>query len=576
VHRIDGFEDLHEIGRGGFGVVYRARETAFDRPVAIKVLTAAALTPDGERRFRSELRALGALTGHPNIVTVHSAGTTGDDHPYLVMSFLPGGSLADRLERSGPCPWKEVLSHGVRLAGALESAHVRGILHRDIKPENVLVSPLGEPCLADFGIAKIQGGTETRTGQVAASLAHAPPEILDGKRPAAFSDVYSLASTLFALLHGAPAFLDTEDHSTAPMLMRIFTQPVPDLRVEGVPAAFCEVLERAMEKAPEHRPPSARAFGEELQDVEVSLGLAPTPMRVGDTIVLPQAVLDVADFGDTGAGVDLADADAVDGRGPGDATTAGQPARAPEPERDEERTPPPAAPITPVAPPAPADPVAAPEVAAADTGATTVHSSLSSGPQEERSTEPGDGRRTPLLVAAGMLLVALVGGTILLVGGGDGQDDATLALTQADLSPTPTPTPEPTAEPTPTAEPAAAEDPAPAETATPDPRTTYPTDRDYALIEGITLDGDWYAVDFRTLRYDAELPGQHVHFFFDTVAPEQAGLPGDGPWFVYATPSPFREWGPGDRPPGAEELCVLVANEDHSVQPESGNCWPLP
>jgi hypothetical protein len=100
--------------------------------------------------------------------------------------------------------------------------------------------------------------------------------------------------------------------------------------------------------------------------------------------------------------------------------------------------------------------------------------------------------------------------------------------------------------------------------------------KNMARIDGISLEGDQYVVDFETFGYTAQLPGQHVHFFFNTVPPDQAGVPGKGPWKLYGGPSPFAEYATGDRPPGATQMCILVANADHSVQPDSGNCVNLP
>jgi hypothetical protein len=97
-----------------------------------------------------------------------------------------------------------------------------------------------------------------------------------------------------------------------------------------------------------------------------------------------------------------------------------------------------------------------------------------------------------------------------------------------------------------------------------------------AQISSITIDGDRYLVDFATTGFQPQLPGQHVHFFFDTVPPEQAGVPGSGPWFVYGGQTPFTGYGITDRPAEASQICVLVANPDHSVVDYSGNCWNLP
>jgi len=100
--------------------------------------------------------------------------------------------------------------------------------------------------------------------------------------------------------------------------------------------------------------------------------------------------------------------------------------------------------------------------------------------------------------------------------------------------------------------------------------------QDMARINNIYVQGNSYAVEFETFGFAPQLPGQHVHFFFDTVPPEQAGVPGNGPWKLYGGPSPFTEYGLGDRPQGATKMCVLVANPDHSVQGNTGNCYPLP
>jgi serine/threonine-protein kinase PknK len=160
--RIAGYTDVVEVGRGGFAVVHRARRVAFGQDVAIKVLDGAQVDAHGVERLARERQALGLLAQHPNVVTVYDAGTTPDGQQYLVMEFLPGGTLADRLERRGPQGVREVVDIAVRLCGALATAHGAGVLHRDIKPDNVLVSRFGEPVLADFGLARMRGGMSVR------------------------------------------------------------------------------------------------------------------------------------------------------------------------------------------------------------------------------------------------------------------------------------------------------------------------------------------------------------------------------------------------------------------------------
>ena len=226
---IEGYEDAAVVGRGGYAVVYRARQRSFNRTVAVKVLSVVDLDEAAKRRFDRERAAIGALSGHPNIVTVYDSGFTGAGVPYLAMEYLARGSLADQLSQSGPRRWQDVLALGVRLAGALETAHRMGVLHRDIKPENVLMSNFGEPKLADFGIAHVVGGPETRSGSIELSVLHAPPEVVDGKTASNASDVYGLASTLFTLVHGRPPFFHEDDESLIPLLLRIATAPLPEL-----------------------------------------------------------------------------------------------------------------------------------------------------------------------------------------------------------------------------------------------------------------------------------------------------------------------------------------------------------
>ena len=270
---IEGLENPEEIGVGGFATVYKAYQPAFRREVAVKVLAALNLDEAAKDRFERECHAMGALSDHPNIVTVFGAGFTGSGRPYLVMAYLPGGSLADRMESGNLLSWQEASLIGVHLGGALETAHRSGVIHRDIKPGNVLMSAYGDAQLTDFGIARISGGHETRSGVITASMAHAPPEVLDGQRPSMLADVYSLGSTIFELLHGTPAFQVEGDESMVPMLRRILTEAPPDLRQRGVPDAVCQVIERAMAKEPGDRQQSAVELGRELQAARRAEGL---------------------------------------------------------------------------------------------------------------------------------------------------------------------------------------------------------------------------------------------------------------------------------------------------------------
>lgn len=270
---IEGLEDPVEIGVGGFATVFKAYQPAFRRTVAVKVLATLNLDDAARERFERECQAMGSLSEHPNIVTVYGAGFTTSGRPYLVMAYLPGGSLQERIDEAGAIPWQDATLYGVHLAGALETAHRAQVVHRDIKPANVLMSTFGDAQLTDFGIARISGGHETRSGVITASMAHAPPEVLDGQRPTISADVYSLGSTIFELIYGQPAFARDDDESMVPMLRRILTDPPPDLRQRGVPDQVCQVIERAMAKDPAARQPSAVELGRELQAARRALGV---------------------------------------------------------------------------------------------------------------------------------------------------------------------------------------------------------------------------------------------------------------------------------------------------------------
>ena len=198
-----GFDDVVEIGRGGFAVVYRSYQSLLERTVALKVLTSD-LDADNRDRFLREQRAMGRLSGHPHIVTILHVDATAGGRPFIVMPYYGKGSLQTLISRDGPLDWREIVSIGVKLADALEASHRAGILHRDVKPANILLTDYGEPQLSDFGIARIAGAFETGTGVITGSPASTAPEVLKGATPTAASDVSSLGATRFSALTGQP------------------------------------------------------------------------------------------------------------------------------------------------------------------------------------------------------------------------------------------------------------------------------------------------------------------------------------------------------------------------------------
>jgi serine/threonine protein kinase/Tol biopolymer transport system component len=280
---VPGVVNATKIGQGGFATVYRAEQPAYRRQVAVKLLSAEHVDDQARTRFTRECAALGSLSEHPNIVTLYESGFTEAGRPYLIMAYTPGGSLQDRLHHTGPIGWEEALAVGVKLCGALESAHRVGVLHRDIKPANVLISRYGEPMLADFGIARLAGGAETTAGGVSMSIAYAPPEVLAGDRPGPTADVYSLASMLYTLLAGAPAFVRETDESFLPIYSRIVSEDPPDLRPLGVPPVVVHAIEQGMTKRTDERPGSALELGVMLAEAQRALSVPVSHMTVEST-----------------------------------------------------------------------------------------------------------------------------------------------------------------------------------------------------------------------------------------------------------------------------------------------------
>ena len=276
-----GFTDAVEVGRGGSGVVYRCYQQSLGRSVAIKLL-ASDLDEDDRERFLREGYAMGALSGHPNIANILQVGVTESGRPFIVMPYHPTGSLAERVRREGRIGWPEVMRIGVKVCGALETAHRTGTLHRDIKPANILVNDYGEPQLSDFGTARIAGGYKTVTGYFTGTLSYTAPEVLAGNPPTAAADVYSLGATLYALIAGRAPHERKADEDLIAHYLRITSTPVPDLRPGGIPADLCATIEKAMSIEPAERYASAADFGREMQFVQRHNGLTPDTMALSE------------------------------------------------------------------------------------------------------------------------------------------------------------------------------------------------------------------------------------------------------------------------------------------------------
>lgn len=280
---IEGLSDFKQVGAGGFAITYAAYEIDQDRTVAVKILNEA--DDDGRRRFDRERRTMGNTTGHANIVTLFRSGyTTVGNKPYLVMEYLAGGSLQDRLDRFGPVDIDEAIELTLASADGLGFSHASGIVHKDVKPANILVSGSGAVKLTDFGIAAVRDAATT--SQVAYSPAFASPESFDAYRSPdgqvvdlrdERSDLYSLAASLFTLVTGTPPF----DGSQLSLMRQITEAPAPATGYPGLD----EFLRVAMAKHPDHRFQTAQEFATALRRVQGAPS-SPQPVAQG---VPPQA-----------------------------------------------------------------------------------------------------------------------------------------------------------------------------------------------------------------------------------------------------------------------------------------------
>ncbi len=274
-----GFENARQVAKGGAGVIYCCYETSLGRNVAIKVLPSQ-LDEESRERFLREGYAMGGLSGHPNIVNILRVGVTPSNRPYIVMPYYAADSLAVRLRHEGPVSWPEALGIGVKLCGALETAHKAGTLHRDIKPANVLVNDYGEPQLTDFGIAHIEGGYETAVGFFSGTIDYTAPEVMTGNPATVGADIYSLGATLYALIAGNAAHERRTGEDLLAQYLRISSSGVPDMRPDGIPDVVCAAIEKAMSLDAAERPASAEEFGRQLQAVQRRNGLKPDSMAI--------------------------------------------------------------------------------------------------------------------------------------------------------------------------------------------------------------------------------------------------------------------------------------------------------
>lgn len=265
VGEVPGYEILGELGRGGMGVVYKARQIGLKRLVALKrILTGGSISSEQRDRFLAEAEAAAQLR-HPNIVQIFDVGEH-DGVPFFSLEYVEGGNLATMTQGS-PLPPRQAALLVKALAGAIHLAHQRGVVHRDLKPQNILLALDGTPKITDFGLAKrlYEASGHTRTGDVLGTPSYMAPEQAAGRNrqvgPPA--DIYSLGAILYELLTGRPPFRGQGTMDTLHMVLN--DEPVPPSRLRPqVPRDLETICLTCLNKDPERRYPNAGILAEDL------------------------------------------------------------------------------------------------------------------------------------------------------------------------------------------------------------------------------------------------------------------------------------------------------------------------
>jgi serine/threonine protein kinase len=278
---LPGYTYVRPLGSGGFADVFLYQQNMPRRVVAVKVLLTAVDGEAAARALAAEADVMAGLSSHPAILTVYEASVAPDGRPYLVMEYCPT-SMGVRY-KSERIPLPEVLSVGVKIAAAVESAHQLGMLHRDIKPSNILVTSFGHPVLSDFGVA-----TASATGEediIAMSPPWSAPELVERRSSGTVaSEVWALAATIYTLAAGRGPFdVPGGKRSDEQLRARIVRAKYTPTGRDDAPASLETALEGGLQRLPAERYPSARAFGEALQAVQRDLGLPVTELELPGT-----------------------------------------------------------------------------------------------------------------------------------------------------------------------------------------------------------------------------------------------------------------------------------------------------
>jgi eukaryotic-like serine/threonine-protein kinase len=268
------YRAIELLGSGGMAEVYLAHDAVLDREVALKVLSRRYADDDEViERFRSEARSAAALS-HPNVVSIYDRGETEDGTYYIVMEYVAGGTLNERILREGPFPPHTAAAVATQVAEALKEAHHRGIVHRDVKPQNILVTESGDVKVADFGIARASSSaTLTRTGVVLGSVHYMSPEQAIGLPIDPRSDLYSLGVVLYEMLTGEPPY--DADNPISIAMKHVDGRLRPPQEVDpSISEGMNAITVRLLAKDPEERYPDVASLVKDLD--RVGQGLRPT------------------------------------------------------------------------------------------------------------------------------------------------------------------------------------------------------------------------------------------------------------------------------------------------------------
>ena len=287
--RLGAYEIVGILGSGGMGEVYRARDTRLDRAVAIKILQGAlAVSAETRQRFEREARVISSLN-HPNICTLYDIGRE-DGVEYLVMEYIEGETLADRLAR-GPLPLEELLRVAIQISDALDRAHRQGLVHRDLKPGNIMLTKGGAKLL-DFGLARATGLGQagdlssptmsrplTAEGTIVGTFQYMAPEQLEGREADARSDLFALGAVLYEMATGQRAFHGKSQASLIAAILKETPRPISSVNAV-YPPALDRAIMRCLEKDPDDRYQTARDLLLEMRWIREAGSRAGVPAPV--------------------------------------------------------------------------------------------------------------------------------------------------------------------------------------------------------------------------------------------------------------------------------------------------------